>query len=310
MDSASTPETPVQPVWLPRRIIIWGVGLLGGSVALASRAVGFQGAIVGVGRNAETLESACKLGIITEYVATTERVPQVNWQSGDLLLLCQPVAAIVDCLPELLNQLPEGVLVSDVGSTKRTIVAAAESAITARAVFVGSHPMAGSEKTGFQHASAKLFHNATTLVCPTNQTNPQAVAHISAFWEALGSRVIWMHPDRHDELIALISHVPHMAATALVTLVQQRRNDPAMIRLLCGNGFRDTTRIAQGSSEVWAQISRENAEPIAHGLEELAGILNTLATSIRTGDFPRLQSTLEAAGNLRRLLDREPSGGA
>lgn len=286
--------------WMPTRLVIWGVGLLGGSVSLAARRAGFSGPVMGIGRNAETLESAQQVNLLTDFTTN----PDASfWQPGDLIILCQPVTTIVECIPTLLAQLPAGCVVTDVGSTKQTIVAAAESTpALQQALFVGSHPMAGSEKTGFQHASATLFEGATTIITATDQTNAEALARVTAFWRALGSRIIIMHPRRHDELIALISHVPHMTAAALVNLVDNTGNDPNLLRLLCGNGFRDTTRIAQGSSAVWSQICQENAGAIADQLEALAGIIGEYAAAIRTKKADRITEFLDQSAELRKKM--------
>lgn len=283
-----------------RRLVIWGVGLLGGSVSLAARRAGFSGTVVGIGRNAETLEQAKQAGIIQQHTTDPE---SFSWQPGDFVVLCQPVTTIVECMPSLLKQLPKGCLVTDVGSTKQTIVAAAEQVSgSEHDCFVGSHPMAGSEKTGFQHASPMLFSGATTILTSTEKTNPEALAQVSAFWSALGSRVIIMHPRRHDELIALISHVPHMTAAALVNLVDNTHNDPSLLRLICGNGFRDTTRIAQGSSAVWSQICQENAEAIANQLDSLSAILQEYAQEIRAKNTSRISEVLDQSSELRKKM--------
>ncbi|MGF1572365.1 MAG: prephenate dehydrogenase [Sumerlaeia bacterium] len=283
-----------------QRLIIWGVGLLGGSVSLASRRAGFTGSILGIGRNAETLQQAKKAGLVSDYTTDPQHI---QWQPGDFIVLCQPVSSIVECIPTLLKNLPEGCLVTDVGSTKQTIVQATQGCSAAQqAQIVGSHPMAGSEKTGFHHASETLFVGATTIVTSTEGTNPEALACVMAFWKALGSRLIVMHPQRHDELIALISHVPHMTAAALVNLVDNTHNDPSLLRLICGNGFRDTTRIAQGSSAVWSQICQENSAAIADQLDSLSEILREYAQEIRMKNMSRLKEVLDQSSELRKKM--------
>jgi prephenate dehydrogenase len=195
-----------------------------------------------------------------------------------------------------------GTVVTDVGSTKASLVAEAERTASARAHFVGSHPMVGSHLTGWKNGNADLFVGGTIYVTPTEKTETGAAAKVAAFWEALGGNVVFTGPQRHDELASLLSHVPHMVAVALVELLEKSAEDPHFLKRLAGSGLRDTTRVAMGSSQMWREISEQNGETIAGHLDAMAERITLLAEAIRRGDFAALESRLERAAELRAKL--------
>jgi len=208
-----------------RRLAIVGVGLLGGSAAKAARAEGLAREIVGIGRDAGRLGPPLREGVLDR--ATTELEDGVR--DADFVLLAAPVLASEGLLARVWRAAPEGAVVTDVGSTKRGIVRAAERlAAERRAVaFCGSHPMAGSERSGYGVARADLFRGATVIVTPTDRTEPRAVKAVSELWEALGARVRALDPESHDRVVAAISHLPHAVAYALVTTCSSSPPSPS-----------------------------------------------------------------------------------
>src|SRR5688572_24160045 len=196
------------------RLSIIGVGLLGGSLGLAARSTLNGCKIVGYGHRRETLERALEIGAIDEAAADLKRAVQ----GADLVILCTPVGIFRTILSEIAEALRPGALVTDVGSTKRSVVNLARKHLNKSVDFVGSHPMAGSEKRGVEFARADLFQNALCILTPDQQTEPKAVETIDQFWRTLGMHTCRMTPADHDVALAEVSHLPHALAAALVAL--------------------------------------------------------------------------------------------
>lgn len=165
--------------------------------------------------------------------------------------------------------------------------------------------MVGSHLTGWQHSRDDLFPEGITYVTPGLRTPAEAVGRIVNFWEALGARIVVTQPGRHDELVALLSHAPHMAAVALVRLLADAREDPVFLRLLAGTGFRDTTRIAMGSPTIWREIAQHNSGPLADQLDALAGHVQELADLVRSREWEALEEALKEAAALRQSMNGE-----
>jgi prephenate dehydrogenase len=277
-----------------QELAIVGVGLLGGSVAKAARADSLARRIVGVGRDAARLQPALDDGTLD--AATTDLAAGVR--KADFILLAAPVLAIEGLLAQVSRVAPEGSVVTDVGSTKRNIVRAAERLAAAPAgcggrppSFVGSHPMAGSEQSGYRVARPDLFRGATVVVTPTERTALGALKQVTEFWEALGARVCSLDPETHDRAVAAISHLPHLIACALVE--GARRVEPSALEL-AARGFRDTTRIAAGDPDMWTEIFLANRDALSAGVAAFRDALAELQRTIDAGD----------AGALRAALDR------
>ncbi len=278
-----------------QNLAIAGLGLLGGSIALAARERGLARQIVAVGRR--DYPDAVEAGLIDSYTQDLAGAAS----EADLLVLCTPVEKILEQIPVAMEAAKQGGIVTDVGSTKRRLVEAAER-VTSRGTFVGSHPMVGSHLTGWRHAEVDFFQRGITYVTATEKTDLCAAASLGAFWEALGARTVYVHPRRHDHLCAMLSHVPHMAAVSLIQLLAESREDPALLRVLSGTGLRDTTRIAKGSADVWSEICHHNAAEVADQLSDLSRVIQEFSELIREGDgdlWERLQQTAE----LRRKID-------
>ncbi len=279
------------------RVLIGGLGLLGGSAALAIRRHGLAREIAACGRR--DLTPAIDAGLIDRQPHSLEEAAR----EADFIILATPVEVLRRQLPRVIERARPGAIITDVGSTKSLLVEAAEAA-TGPGRFVGSHPMAGSHRTGWEAATPTLFEGTTTYVTVTSRTDPDAAARLCRFWEQLGSRTVVTDPAHHDALCALLSHVPHLTASALVELIAQAGEDPAFLRVLAGSGLRDTTRVALGSGAIWEEICTHNREEIATRLEATAGILRSLAGDIRRAPPGALAERLDRAAALRARLDR------
>jgi len=281
---------------LIRRLAIVGVGLLGGSVARAARARAVAGEIVGIGRDRARLAAALGDGALDH--ATTDLSQGVA--DADLVVLGATVAANEALLARVWSAAAEGAVVTDVGSTKRSIVRASERLGATRPLaFVGSHPMAGSERSGYAASRADLFDGALVIVTPTDATDPRAVKGVTAFWEALGARVTALDPVTHDRGVAAISHLPNLVAHALMAAVAR---DGAEALPLAARGFRDTTRIAASDPAMWTDIFLDNRDALLPRVAEFRRALEALETLIRAGDKAALAAALARIKTAREGL--------
>jgi prephenate dehydrogenase len=278
------------------RLAIVGVGLLGGSVALAARAQGLAREIVGVGRDRTRLDAPLRAGAVDRV--TTDLADGVR--DADVVVLAATVLANERLLAEIWPAVAPGAVVTDVGSTKRGIVAAAERlARQEPRAFVGSHPMAGSEKSGYGVARADLFHGATVIVTPTDASEPRAVKGVSALWESMGARVSVLDPDTHDRVVAAISHLPHVAAWALVDAVG--RFEPAAAAF-AARGFKDTTRIAASDPAMWTDILLDNRDAIVASLAAFRHAVDDLERLIGNRDRAGIEAFLARMRTQREAL--------
>ena len=259
-----------------QRLAIVGVGLLGGSIALGARAHGLAREIVGIGRDRARLATPLAAGAVDRV--TTDLAAGVR--DADLVVLAATVLANEQLLAEAWPAVAPAAVITDVGSTKRGIVAVAER-LTGPAAFIGSHPMAGSEKSGYREARADLFQGATVIVTPTEASEPRAVKGITAFWEALGARVSALDPHTHDRMVAAISHLPHVVAWTLMDAVA--RFEPEALAF-AARGFKDTTRIAAADPAMWTDILFDNRDEVAAGLVAFCTALNEFARLIADAD--------------------------
>jgi prephenate dehydrogenase len=279
-------------------LVIAGLGLLGGSIALAAREQKIAGRIIALGRRDYT--EAVEVGLVDECTTDFEAA----CAKADLMVLCTPVEIIRQQLPDVMKLIKPDAMVTDVGSTKGRLVELAEGLDETQGAFVGSHPMAGSHLTGWKSADKFLFVGRIVYITVTENSNLDAVARLGHFWEAVGSRVVFTTPERHDKLCALLSHIPHMTAAAMVNLLATSKEDPELLRHLAGPGLRDSTRIAMGSADVWTEISQHNSKEIAEGLDQLADQIKDLAGLVRDGGDD-LYSYLDKVRELRQVLEGE-----
>lgn len=278
------------------RLSIVGLGLLGGSVAKAARAASLAQEIVGVGRNPKSLEPALRERAVDRI--TTDLAEGVR--GADMIVLATPVATLERQLPAVWEAASSHALLTDVGSTKAGIVRAAEALGASRPLgFVGSHPMAGSNLSGFSVARADLFSGATVILTPTDRTPSEPIKRVTEFWEAMGGRVTLMDPATHDRAVAAISHLPHLVVDALVAAVVDM--DPRFLDV-AARGFKDTTRIAASDPTVWREIFQQNREALAEAIAAFRGALGRLEGILATGDDAAIESALEAIRQTRAEL--------
>lgn len=280
-----------------RQVAICGVGLLGGSLAMALRERKLADHVNGIGRNAERLRAAQEQGIIDSYGLDIAE----GCSQADLVVLCGPVSVILEQIPTVMRSVPSGALVTDVGSTKRSIVERAAQNAKPDAFFVGSHPIAGSEKSGVEHAKPDLFENAAAILTPDLDTPNAPLALARELWKAVGMRVLEVSPARHDHLLAALSHLPHLAAAALVAhLMRALDEDAAFMAKVAGSGFRETTRIAMGSVPMWVDICAENRDAILHVLDAYISVCLEVRKQVSDGDAEGLRHFFETARQLRK----------
>ena len=284
------------------RVSILGVGLLGGSLGLAVQSVVSGCTIAGYGHRRSTLETALTTGAVNEVY--DEPGPAVR--GAELVVLCTPVGLFEGLLREIAPALEPGAVVTDVGSTKRAVVAAAERVLPAGVRFVGSHPMAGSEKRGVEFARADLFRGARCITTPTQRTDAEALAGVEGFWRMLGMQVVRLSPGEHDRLVSDVSHLPHAVAAAVVAV----QEDAALG--VAGKGFLDATRIAGGDGGLWRDILLDNRDNLRAGVGRLKDKLDELLALLDRGDGEALKAWLDAAAERRRTMaagrERETSG--
>lgn len=278
------------------RLAVVGVGLLGGSVARAARARGLARHIVGIGREPGRLAAAVRDGTLDTVTADLA----AGVRGADVVVLAAPVLANEALLARLWPVVEDGALVTDVGSTKRGIVsAAARLAATRPVAFVGSHPMAGSERRGYEAAHADLLQGALVIVTPTDTSEPAAVKRVTELWERCGARVTLLDPQTHDRAVAVVSHLPQVVARALVDAVA--RFEPGA-REVAGRGFRDTTRIAASDPVVWREILVANRDAVLASLAAFRAALDELERLVEAGDGPALERRLDAIKAWRERL--------
>jgi len=275
-----------------RNVAIVGVGLIGGSIGLALRKRNLAENVIGIGRRQVSLRIARRVGAITH--TTIDMAKGVA--QADLVIICTPVGQIVGHALEAAKHCPEGTLITDAGSTKQQIVAALDAQLPRGCRFLGGHPIAGSEKTGANYATAELFDGRITVLTPTKNTRAEDYDLLEAFWQGLGSIVVQMPPEEHDRALAVTSHLPHMVAVALANSI------PENYFRLAGTGLLDAARLAAGDPELWQQILLQNRENVMKALEQYAGQLQVLHTAIRNGDEAALERFLTTAKKNRDAL--------
>jgi prephenate dehydrogenase len=270
------------------KVAIVGVGLIGGSIGLALRERKLAREVIGSGRRRANLDSAQRMGAITS--GTTVCSEAVG--DADLILVCTPVDSIASHVREIAAACRRPALITDAGSTKHSIVSQLDGKLDGKARYVGSHPLAGSEKTGPEHARADLFVDRTVVVTPGETSQSDDVEAICALWSSLGARVMRMSPADHDQIVAGTSHLPHLVAAALAAA-----SNPADAMLTAG-GWRDTTRVAGGDPKLWKQILLDNRTNVLNSLSRFETKLGSLHAALENGDEELLiQLLTEAKAN-------------
>jgi prephenate dehydrogenase len=274
------------------RVTIVGVGLIGGSLGLSLRQRGLARRVVGVGHRQASIDRALAIGAIDE--GTLDAVAGV--QDADLVILATSIGLIKKMGAQAAGQLKRGCIVSDVGSTKTEIVRELEGVLPPGVHFVGAHPIAGSERRGVDAASAALFKGAVCVLTPTKKTDPRAVRRVADLWAAVGARVTMLSCEEHDEILARTSHLPHLAAAALVAALQ-----PSDMNLV-GTGLRDATRVASGDVDIWCDVALTNRQAILSALDSLGREMAEFRRALETADREKLAQLLTAAKDRRDSL--------
>jgi prephenate dehydrogenase len=274
------------------KLAVIGVGLIGGSFALALKQAGKVSHVVGVGRNRANLDLARERGII-DAIAGDARAAA---RAADIVLLAAPVAQF----PGIFAQLQDcAALITDAGSTKRDVVAAARAALGAKvAQFVPAHPIAGAEKSGAGAASAELFRARRVVLTPLEENSPGAVAQVQALWQACGARITRLDPEEHDAVLAAVSHLPHLLAYALVHDIAGRGNAEQLISYAAG-GFRDFTRIASSHPEMWRDICIANRDRLLEELTRYSAQLGLVEKLLQAADGEALEKLFTRARDVR-----------
>lgn len=272
-----------------RRVAIIGVGLIGGSLAKAIKKHRLAKEVVGVSQGHATLATAMKEGVIDQAYHDVGKAVA----NADLVVLAAPVGIIAGMLSMLGEHLMRGAIVTDVGSAKVQIVTAAQKYLPAHVFFVGSHPLAGSEKRGVEFASAELFEKTSCIMTPTDKTHRGAKEKVKLLWTKVGAAVKFMPPEEHDKVLAYISHLPHMMAYALMETI------PPDFLEYAAQGLKDTTRIAASSPPMWTDIALSNKKNLIKSLDELVKNVSIIRKSIGTGDQKNLQNIFKDAKTKR-----------
>jgi cyclohexadieny/prephenate dehydrogenase len=268
------------------QLAVLAPGLLGGSVARAARARGVAKRIVIWTRRPETRlklrdQPWCDAAVDTLAEAVRDT---------DLVMIAAPVDRIIPLCEQIAPHIEQGAIVTDVGSVKGDIARLGAKALGNRGHFVGSHPMAGSEKTGWEHSSPELFHRRTCFVTPLPETDARAVDAVVEFWRELGGDPVTIDPDGHDEIVAHISHLPQVIATSLCSFLAKK--NPAW-RNFAGGGLRDTTRIAASDAQIWRSILEQNRDEVLRALRQFEDELHSFQIALANRDYLEVVARLE-----------------
>lgn len=283
------------------QVAIIGVGLIGGSLGMILKRKGLADRVIGIGRRVENLKTAVELGAIDRYVVDAKEAVR----DADLVVLATPVDTYERHLKDWASCLKKGAVVTDVGSVKGQLVERSEQAMPAGVHFVGAHPIAGKEKTGVASGTDQLFKGARCILTPTSRTDVQALEQVRTMWQEAGSQVLTMDPHLHDQILGAVSHLPHVAAFALINALADLRTQKIPSLDLAGHsggGLRDTTRIAASSPEMWRDIFLWNRDNIVAFIEAYEQSLKQLKQLIRAGDAAGIEKELERAKREREQL--------
>ncbi|MGE4545040.1 MAG: prephenate dehydrogenase [Pedobacter sp.] len=262
------------------KLAVVGVGLIGGSFALALKEAGLVGEIVGIGRGRANLETAREKGIIDAFTHSLSE----GVAGADVVFLSTPVQTLSKVASEVLPHMKPGSILTDGGSVKADVIAAIEPMLPADVHFVPGHPVAGTEQSGAAAAFATLYQGRRCILTPTSRTSPDALAKIKHLWQAAGSEVVVMTPEKHDRILAAISHLPHMVAYALVDAVGNCSDENENILNYSAGGFRDFTRIASSDPTMWRDIALSNRTALLEVIENFEKSLAEVKQDIAAGN--------------------------
>jgi prephenate dehydrogenase len=278
-----------------KNVAIIGVGLIGGSVGLALRRRRLAGEVIGIGRRTSSLRLAARVGAVT---STTTNLAQ-GVRDAQLVVVCSPVERVAEQVLAVARHCPAEALITDAASTKTNIVRAVAQGLgenSSRVRFVGSHPIAGGERSGAGAARDDLFTNRLVVVTPLRRSQKDTAAAVESFWKALGAQTIRTTPQAHDRILALTSHMPHVVAAALAAVT------PPELLPFTGAGWADTTRIAAGDAALWQQILADNRRDVVKSLDRLAKVLARFRAALLDGDSRQLIRLLKTGKKHRDAL--------
>ena len=262
------------------RMAVVGVGLIGGSLSLALKQAGVVGEVIGIGRGRANLEKALELGVVD----TVTQDLAAGVASADLVFLATPVLALGEVTRLMMPHLKTGAIITDGGSVKQAVIDAIEPHLRPDVQFVPGHPIAGTENSGAEAAFATLYHQRRCILTPTPKTSSEALQRVRRMWELAGSEVVVMEVDKHDRVLAAISHLPHMVAYALVNAVgAYDRYDENILEYSAG-GFRDFTRIASSDPTMWRDIALTNREALIEMMDQFVTFFSELKQDVATAD--------------------------
>jgi prephenate dehydrogenase len=288
-----------------KTLAVIGVGLIGGSFALALRRAGAVSHVIGFDRDPAALERAAALGVIDTAAGSVSEAAE----AADLIVVAVPVRAIGPVLRDVAGAMQPGAVVSDVGSTKEQVVRMAREELRERfARFVPGHPIAGRETSGVEAATVELFRGARVVLTPTPETAADAIDVVRGAWEASGARVAVMAPEEHDRIFAAVSHLPHLLSFALVSEIAARDDAETLFGFAAG-GFRDFTRIAASSPEMWRDIALQNREALLAELDRYGAQLAVFRALIEKGEGPGLERLMSEARSARHAWATGPRHG-
>ncbi len=280
------------------RMVVAGVGLIGGSLALAARRQGLVGEIIGYGRGEKNLRLARKKRIIDSYFLDERGFPA----GVDLLIMATPVQTTVPLTASFLSKLESGCLITDVGSVKGQVVREMERILPRKLFFVGGHPIAGSEQWGAQAAFPDLFCGQRCILTPTRNTDSGALRKMAILWRRVGARVEVMNPFLHDKILGVVSHLPHILAYAMVNTLETSQVNSVDLKDYCGKGFKDFTRIASSRPEIWRDVCLANRDVLAKSLGDYIKRLERVRRWIHDGKNGPLEREFARANEVRNRI--------
>lgn len=273
-------------------VAIVGVGLIGGSIAAGLKQRHFSGEILGVGRNIDRLQAARDAGLLDAVSSDLRDAAK----RASLFVFCTPVDLISGGVRTVASEAEGGTLLTDAGSVKQSICGELTGSMPSGVVFIGSHPLAGSERAGFEHARGNLFEGRLVVITPQPETPAAEITRLRSFWEFLGAEVVELSPAQHDAFLAQTSHLPHVVAAALAAMI------PEEARPFAATGFRDTTRIAAGDPDLWTGILLHNSDHLLSAIDRYAEAVSEFRAALSTRDAARLKTLLQDAKTKRDAL--------
>ncbi len=281
-----------------KKIAIIGLGLIGGSLALAIKQTGFKGSITGIGRREENLITAKELEMIDDY----STVHAEGVKDADLVVLASSTGNFKDIMNNMKPGLKTGAIVTDVGSVKASIVRTLDDMMPDGVSFVGAHPIAGRECSGIDCASADLFRDSKCIITPSPRTVDHAIDNVIGMWETVGAVTLHMSPEEHDLIFAAVSHMPHVVAYAIINTIMDV--NPNILHF-GGTGLKDMSRIALSPAELWRDICSSNKDEVLNVLKKFSSTISDLIEKLQNSDWPGLEQEFNKAQEARKLIESD-----